>query len=164
MLTGPESSGKTTLAKALAHRYDGIWVPEYARLYLDSTNGFYEESDLLAIAQGQTALEQALAFYQPDFLFCDTGMLVMKIWSAVKYGRIHPWIDAQWHRNHYDLYLLCGIDIPWQEDPLREHPTQREYLYTWYLEALKRKKVPFLELQGSLEARLERVALMLAEI
>ncbi|HMQ47278.1 MAG TPA: ATP-binding protein [Saprospiraceae bacterium] len=161
LLTGPESSGKTTLAKALAHRYNGIWVPEYARLYLEKTAGNYQEEDLLAIAQGQMALENAMSSYQPDFLFCDTGMLVMKTWSEVKYGRCHPWIEAQWNQSRYDLYLLCGIDIPWQEDPLREHPKEREYLYKHYLNALRKKKVSFLELEGSLEARLACVKPML---
>ena len=157
VLTGPESTGKTTLAQLLADQYRVDWVPEYARNFLEGLNRPYRESDLLDIAKGQLQLEEEFAAKANPFLFCDTGMLVLKIWSEFKYGRCHPWILEQWETRHYDLYLLCGTDTNWEFDPLREHPNQREELYFLYKKALIESEKPFMELSGSLSERCQKV-------
>ena len=53
----------------------------------------------------------------------------------------------------YDLYLLTGVDLPWEDDPLREHPQQREQLYQIYLNEMKNQPVPFVEIKGDRELR-----------
>lgn len=154
LFTGPESTGKSLLAEQMATRHGGDWVPEYARHYLENLGRPYRQSDLLRIAQGQLRWEDERAARSPRWLFCDTGLLVIKVWSEYKYGSCDPWIVEQLQQRQYDLWVLCGIDIPWAPDPLREHPEEREALYGIYLRELKQLGVPFIELWGKEEERL----------
>lgn len=155
VLTGPESSGKTTLAKDLATYFKVHWIPEYARDYLNQYGDSYEEADLLTIAKGQLAREEQVSQQKNKLIFCDTAFLVLKIWSEVSYGRCHPWIINQWENRKYDLYFLCRPDFPWQYDPLREHQYEQEMLFSRYLNALKSQQVPFHILKGEHEKRLK---------
>ncbi len=141
-VTGPESTGKSFLCRELAAHYNTAYVPEYAREYLDKLGREYIEDDLLEIARGQLDEEQKMAsslLARPirPLLFCDTELIVTKIWSMYKYNRCHPWILEQIEKNTYDLYLLCDIDLPWEPDPQREHPQLRQYFFDWYLEELE---------------------------
>lgn len=156
VLTGPESSGKTTLALQLAAHYGAPWVPEYARAYLESLKREYEQPDLLAIAKGQLFREDRIGAGKPSLLFCDTDLVTIKIWSQVKYGTTDPWILEQIAERAYTHYFLCGVDIPWEYDPQREHPEQREELYTLYRAELAGLGKSFSEIGGSLEERVER--------
>lgn len=157
LIAGPESTGKTLLARRLAEAYQTTWAPEYARAYLETLGRPYAEDDLLHIARGQLLLEDFQAQFARRILPCDTGMLVMKVWSEFKYGRCHPWILEQLQQRSYGLYLLCGTDVPWAYDPLRENPGEREELYAIYKRELEQLGVPFTELRGGVEERLERV-------
>lgn len=157
-ITGPESTGKSALAEWLAGRYGTAWVPEYAREYLDRIHRPYGEADILAIARGQVAAEEALAPRARTYLFCDTEAIVTKIWSEVKYGRCHPWITDRIATRPYDLYLLCDIDLPWEYDPLREHPDRRSYLFDLYHKELKERNLPFAVVSGSGETRFVNAA------
>lgn len=163
-ITGPESTGKTELCKALAERYQTAWVPEYAREYLTARDGIYEESDLEKIARQQIASEKNLEAKAHQVLFCDTEMLVMKIWSEHKYHRVSNYILEQLNCQKYDAYLLCGTDIPWEKDPLREHPDMRDYFYKKYLTELKTMGVPFSELHGSIDKRVAHVEGLLEQL
>ena len=154
VITGPESSGKTWLSEALSKHYNTIWTPEYARSYLDEINRPYEEADLLIIAQKQLELQNKDLKKAPNLLFCDTGLLVLKIWSAFKYGRTHPWINQELSADHYDLFLLCTPDLPWQYDPLREHPEERDILFKVYEDTLKALQLPYEIISGKGETRL----------
>ena len=128
-ITGPESTGKSQLAKQLADHYGTVWVPEFARDYIDSLGRPYQERDILTIAQGQLDRERDLGQQANKYLFCDTELLVTKIWSDVAYKRCEPWILENLANQTYDLYLLCQIDTPWEDDPQREHPHLREHLF-----------------------------------
>ncbi|MFK8104777.1 MAG: AAA family ATPase [Saprospiraceae bacterium] len=163
VLTGPESTGKTSLAKALANHYQAPWVPEYAREYLEALGRDYLASDLLEIAKGQLALEDTFALQAPAYLFCDTSLVVLKIWSEYKYGQCDPWILTQLATRSYDLYFLCGIDVPWEADPLREHPNERAQLYDQYKSTLQQLALPFVELTGNLEKRLKKAQVSLLD-
>lgn len=155
-ITGPESTGKSTLSEALAINFDTVWVPEFARGYLEKLGRPYEEADLLKIAKGQVALQQKMEASSSKYLICDTELLVMKIWSEHKYDRCHPWILKKLDEIKYDLYILPYIDIPWQEDPLREHPDLREYFYDKYKAELLSRDANFIEVNGSLENRVRQ--------
>lgn len=152
-VTGPESSGKTSLAERLAQEFGLAFVPEYAREYLIQRDGKYTQSDLVQIAEGQVKLwseaKSARGFV------ADTEMLVMKIWSDFKYGETDPVILSLLQKQHFDHYFLCYPDIPWEEDPLREHPEQRLELFELYLKELQDRKLPFSILKGDLSQRLE---------
>ncbi len=155
VLTGPESTGKTTLARALAAALNGVFVPEFARTYLAATDGKYTAADLPKIAAGQAEAEINARFGESNYLICDTSFLVLKVWSEYKYGAVSDLISTFLQEKPADFYLLCGTDIPWEADPLRENPNEREELYDIYKKELRALRVPYLEVKGSLEKRVE---------
>jgi len=157
IFTGPESTGKSTIASTVANFYGIEWVREYARGYLENLGRPYQEKDLLVIAKGQWQAEQKLANLDTPFLICDTSLLVLKIWSEVKYGRCHPWILAQLQQAPATLYFLCDIDVKWEYDPLREHPQQRAILFERYRQALDALKVPYIIIRGNKDQRKRQV-------
>ena len=153
-IIGPESTGKSELAQQLAREFETEWVPEYARFYIDRLMRDYEESDLLEIARGQLAWEDDKAKYASDYLFCDTNLIVIKIWSDHKYGKTDPWIEQQLDERTYDFYLLSDIDLPWRPDPQREHPTMRKHFLTVYEQYLMERGLPYSIVRGEEEDRL----------
>ncbi len=142
-ITGPESTGKSKLAAWLAGHYQALWVPEYARQYLEKNGPDYTPEDIVAIARGQLANENAATENASRVLFCDTDLLVTKIWCEVVFGFCPEWIEKQFHAHRYDLYLLCYPDIPWEPDPLRENPNDRKELFGLYLKILEENNLPF---------------------
>jgi NadR type nicotinamide-nucleotide adenylyltransferase len=153
VIIGPECTGKSELSEYLADHFNTVWAREYAREYLDNLGRSYGPEDLLRIAQGQIALEDEMNRKAQKVLFCDTDLYVIKVWSYFKYGYCDKSILDSIRRRTYDLYLLTYIDIPWVNDPLREHPDQRETLYSLYLQEMQNQAVPFIEVKGSREAR-----------
>ena len=158
-ITGPESTGKSELAIQLSNHYTTILVPEIARDYLATMGKGYVFEDIVKIAKKQLETENALAEKAEKILFCDTDLLVTKIWSYYKYGKCDPWIEEKVKSHHYDLYLLCDIDLPWVEDPLRENPGEREELFGIYLEELHQLKVNFGIISGTGMERTENAIL-----
>jgi NadR type nicotinamide-nucleotide adenylyltransferase len=158
-ITGPESTGKSELANQLASYYQTTFVPEIAREFLAKLGRAYVFEDIVNIAKGQLELEDKLAEKAHKILFCDTDILVTKIWSTYKYGKCDAWIEEKVKSHRYDLYLLCGIDLPWVEDPLRENPGQREELFGLYLHELQQLKVNFATISGLGERRLRNAIL-----
>jgi NadR type nicotinamide-nucleotide adenylyltransferase len=150
---GPECTGKSELCEFLATHYQTTWVPEYARGYIDNLVRHYEESDLLTIAHGQTRLEDEWPRDDKSLLICDTNLYVIKVWSNFKFGHCDPEILENIKTRKYDLYLLTYVDVPWQEDPQREHPHKRQELYDCYLQEMKAQTVPFVEIRGEREER-----------
>ena len=157
VLTGPESSGKTTLAQLLAAAYDTAWVPEQARGYLTALGRDYTEADLRAIAKRQLRVREVRARRAKGYLFCDTDMLVLKIWSLVKYGRVDPFITKALRAQAPAAYLLCKPDIPWEPDPLRESAGKRDYLFDLYRSELENMSVPYLVVEGTVKERIAQV-------
>jgi NadR type nicotinamide-nucleotide adenylyltransferase len=172
VLIGPESTGKTTLAAKLAKQLNTVWVPEFSRDFLPTLDRPYEEEDLITIAKGQMDYEQdarmkmrmkqnakfgigfKLKQSHGSLMICDTDLRVLRIWSQLKYGQCHPWIQQQIADAETDLYLLCKPDLPWEPDPLRESPDSLQELYEMYKEDLIRDSQPFAEVEGIGEARL----------
>jgi nicotinamide riboside kinase len=161
-ITGPESSGKTTLAKELAEQNKGIWIPEFARFYLENLPTSYTISDLDKIAKGQLDLWNKST--RSNLTFFDTEMLVMKIWSEFKYNSCSAFILTALENQSFDHYFLCRPDIEWEEDPLREHPEKREELFELYLNELIERKLPFTLVEGTLEERLQNCQLIISEL
>jgi len=155
-LTGPESAGKSTLAAQLAAHYGTTFVPEYARAYLEANGAAYTLPDLEAIAAGQLAAEDAAARQAASLLFCDTDLLVLKIWAENAFGTCPAWILAALARPRYALTLLLAPDLPWAPDPLREHPdpAQRWHFYGLYRQELVARGWPFAEISGPAAGRL----------
>ncbi len=159
VVIGPESTGKSTLCKQLAEHYGVSWVPEYARQYLLQHGTSYTYDDLLTIAKGQLALEDQIAATVKDpVLFVDTDMYVMKVWCEFVFGMCHQWILDRIAERTCDLYFLCDIDLPWVQDGLREYPdlVNRQKLYHIYKDILINQFVPWQEISGSEEVRLQK--------
>lgn len=152
---GPECTGKTVLSEALAKHLSTVWVEEYARAYLNRLNQPYEEADLLKIAHGQLRMEDEWSIDANKILVCDTNLIVIKVWSEFKYGHCDKIILDLIDKRKYDLYVLTYIDIPWISDPLREHPDRREELYNIYLNEMKKQPVPYIEVKGTEQQRLD---------
>ncbi|NMM46822.1 AAA family ATPase [Marinigracilibium pacificum] len=147
-VTGPESSGKTTLSKKLADHFKGIWIPEYAREYLTNIDRQYTEHDLPEIAKGQWWLWENIKNNKTDLFIADTDLLVIKIWSEYKYGYTHPFIKYLLKKQNFDGYILTKADIPWEEDELRENPLDRDKLFNMYLNELKNQATPYIVVEG----------------
>ena len=154
-ITGPESTGKSVLAELLANHFHTLWVPEFARSYIDNLDRPYIAEDILKIAKGQLSHEKQLLKKSTGYLFCDTELIVTKIWSEFKYGFCDPWILRNIKNNKYHLFLLCNIDLPWIEDPQREHPRHRKQLFDLYLQELTKQNIPFRIVSGFGETRLK---------
>jgi NadR type nicotinamide-nucleotide adenylyltransferase len=148
-ITGPESTGKSTLTKQLAEYFCEPFVPEFARDFLTKKGGLYTETDLVLIADGQIQSENSFLPKATRFLFCDTEMTVMKIWSEVKFKTCSPRILQLLDEQEYVLYLLCSPDIPWQDDPLREHPHLREELFEIYVNELEKAQRNYIVVKGN---------------
>ena len=152
-IVGPESCGKTTLARALAERFGASWVEEYARGYLTGRPD-YDETDLEAIARGQLALEERALDGEPSVLVLDTDMLVIRIWWQERFGRVPDWIEAALRRQPARVYLLARPDLPWEPDPLREAQFDRERLFGVYRRVLWERGAAFGVVGGTEGARL----------
>lgn len=157
VVIGPECTGKSTLSAALAAALNTVWVPEFARQYLDDCARPYEEDDLLHMARGQLTAEDALAPKARHFLICDTDLHVIKVWSEARYGHCDRRILEAIACRRYDLYLLTDTDLPWQQDPQREHPLERDrrYFYHQYRDIVQQSGVPWADIRGSQEQRLQ---------
>jgi len=153
-ITGPESTGKSYLAEQLAKHYNAAWVPEYAREYLTRLGRPYDYNDILVIARKQYALNHKKWNKNTRFVFCDTELIVTCIWCKIKYGKCHPWIVDHIPVQQFNLYLLTDIDLPWEPDPLREHPDLREQLMKMYIDELEQRKLPYRIISGSKKQRL----------
>jgi nicotinamide riboside kinase len=153
VITGPESTGKTTLANELASRFEAHAVPEYARQYIDALDRVYNRNDLLLIAQAQIELEEMMRQKAGHLLFCDTDLLTIKVWMEDKFNDRDTWVHEQLHQRLPDLYLLCDIDLPWAADPQREDAHRREHLLQVYEQELNNMGVPWKKIKGTGEAR-----------
>ena len=161
VLFGPESTGKTTLSRQLARHYNSIWVPEYARNYLQ--NKWNNErltctgEDLLPIAEGQIKSENELAKKTDSVLICDTDLLETKVYSEAYYsGCCDPILEKYAIKNTYDLYFLTYIDTPWEADDLRDKPTERVRMFKAFETALIQFNRPYILLKGDKSARLKK--------
>jgi NadR type nicotinamide-nucleotide adenylyltransferase len=152
-IIGPECTGKTDLSSFLASHFKTEWVPEYARAYLYKLNRPYEIADLTKIAHGQIRMEDEWMSSASRILICDTNLIVIKVWSEEKFGRCESEILNTMVARHYDLLLLTDIDVPWEADPLREHPDKREYFWSIYKKEAASSKIPYIEISGTKEER-----------
>jgi len=159
VLFGPESTGKTTLSEQLARHYNTVWVPEYAREYLqDKWNNerkTCEPKDLLPIAKGQIQLENELTTKATKVLICDTDLLETKVYSEAYYlGYCEPQLEKYALLNEYDLYFLTYIDVPWELDDLRDKPNEREKMFAYFKSTLDKYNRKYVTLRGDKKTRL----------
>ena len=119
-IVGPESTGKSTLSHQLARYYNTVWVPEYAREYCEKLSQPCTWDDEINMFKGQLELENSLIQKANKLLICDTTFITVKVWSDYMFGKSPQEVLDEIPRHPYNLYLLMDIDLPWQEDPLRD--------------------------------------------
>ena len=161
VLFGPESTGKTTLGSDLAKYYNTSLVKEYARNYLqkkwDDKKMKCDKNDLIQIAIEQLKSENKLSKIANKILFCDTNILVTKIWSETHFdGYCDPLLNKIINNTNYDLYILTDIDVPWEKDDLRDRPNDRKSMFNYYRDELVKNNLNFFLVSGSKEARLRK--------
>jgi NadR type nicotinamide-nucleotide adenylyltransferase len=144
------------LAEKLAEHYAEPWVPEVAREYLEQLDRPYGYDDLLQIGRQQMQLEDEMAAGAKNHLFCDTDLRVIQVWSQHRFGKVDPWVLEEIARRTYDLILLCAPDLPWQEDPLREHPEleMRQQFFDVYQQLTQASGFPWVLISGDTAERL----------
>ena len=163
-IVGPESTGKSTISLQLAKYYQVPWVPEYARYYCEALTEACTLQDEVNMFHGQLALEESvLAMAETDFMICDTTFLTVKIWSDAFFGHTPEIILNALKNRPYDFYILLDIDLPWQDDPLRDFPNQREhFMEVWYKE-LQALDAKYSVVSGKGKERFENAVLTIDE-
>ena len=155
VITGPESSGKSTLSKLLAKEFGASYLAEYARTYLEKLQGPYQFEDVLTMARGQLRQEKEL---EEELVFLDTDLTVYAVWIKEKYNQEIDWIEDHLNESTAKIYLLCAIDVEWEDDPLREHPKQadRQRLFEHYKTLLEKHKLTYHVIAGDIPTRLKK--------
>ncbi len=164
---GPESTGKTTLASQLASEFNTTWIPEFARDYLQEKWNSKQEScsqdDLIPIAIGQTHLENSALNKANKIIFCDTNLLVTKVFSDLTYNHCDAILERAAKKHKYDLIFLTDIDVPWEKDDLRDKPNHRENVLEVFEQALIDFEKPYIKLSGNKEERFEKASKIITD-
>ena len=156
-LHGPESTGKSTLAGALAARFDTVMAPEYGRTYCEAFGSQCDADDLRAIVRGHDAQDFAARRQANRLLVLDTDAVVTAVWADMLLD--HRPADLDFVERTADLYLLCDIDIPWKFDGTRythlSAMETRQRFFNLCRNELERRGLPYVFVSGSHEARLK---------
>ena len=154
VVTGSESTGKTTLARDLAERLGTVWSKENARLYLDSVGRPLGPEDVEPIARGQIALEDAARGRARRVVVHDTDLLSTVVYARHYYGSCPAWVERAARERRGDLYLLCHPDVPWVPDWLqRDRPGMREEVHQRFSAALDEIGARVVDIRGDWAAR-----------
>ena len=158
VITGAESTGKTTLCRALADYHKTSQSSEFVRTYVETLERPINEADLEPIIEGQLQLEKkAVANASNGIVFHDTNLLSNKIYIAHYFEKQLPSLQAELINHNYNYYFLCLPDVPWVEDPgQRESPEARQVLHQKFHSTLKSENLPFSVISGSHQNRLEQ--------
>lgn len=155
VITGPESTGKTTLAKQLAKVYEAQYIPEYAREYVVGLPKHYSFEDIEHIAGIQVEQYKATRISSRPLFFFDTWLIITKVWFNWVFKKAPVWLDDEIRNSPMDLFLLCKPDIPWEPDAVRENGGEsRIKLYEEYRNELINYGFPFAEIGGTGDERL----------
>jgi NadR type nicotinamide-nucleotide adenylyltransferase len=153
-LIGADSTGKTTLAKALAAHFGTVYVPEYAREFLTRNGGTCTLRDMIHIASSQVDAEEVLIRAARNLIFCDGSPLASMVWSRRYFGTAEDSLVQLASKHGYALYLLTNIDLPWTVDGLRNSAEQRIWLHKEFVSALTTARSPYRLISGAGDERL----------
>lgn len=160
-ILGGESSGKSTLAAALAEHFNTEWVPEYGRELWDLRNGVLSYADLLLIAREQVRRETQAALMprsiESSILICDTSPLTTLLYCLDMFNQAEPELHTLATRT-YDLVVLCAPDFAFVQDGTRRDDTFRTTQHAWYQNELATRSIPHLVASGSIQDRVAAVA------
>ncbi len=148
-ITGPESTGKSSISAYLADQFNTNKVDEYAREYFRNREYSYNSEDLVTIAREQFRREEYLAGKTKGLLFCDTDFISIGIWSKIVFDFVPRWINTMIEKHRYDLYLLCNTDVKWEPDTLRRNEHNRLLIYDMFVEELEKNNYNYRIISGS---------------
>ena len=154
-VVGPESTGKSTMSAYLANHYQTVWVPEYAREYCEKLTAPPTWQDEINMFYGQLALERKMLPKANKLLICDTTFITVKIWSDHSFGETPREVLDELPKHPYNIYLLLDIDLPWEEDPLRDFPHLRDHFMNIWIKELNDLKANYKVIPGIGDARYE---------
>ena len=158
-VSGPESTGKTTLARRLAEWAGTECVPEASRLYAERIGRPLRASDVSPIAREHIAQADAgdarARARDASFLVLDTDLVSTVIYARHYYGRVPPWIERAERARRASLYLLCDVDVPWIPDGVRDRPVHRDEMFTLFRRALERRRANVIVVRGGWDERWE---------
>ena len=151
-VTGPESTGKTTLVQQLAEALGTEWVPEASREYAERVSRELTVDDVLPIAREHIALADSaarrLTANGTGVLVLDTDLISTIVYGAHYYGLTSAWLEAESRARLADLYLLCDIDVPWIPDGMRDRPENRDELFALFRDALAERGARVVTIRG----------------
>ncbi len=164
-ITGPEATGKSSLANALAEYFDTKWCKEYSREYFANRSYEYDLNDVIVINNEQLERIASLTEENPkaEVLFYDTEACVNRIWAEKKFGYCPAEILRTTEKSAFDLYLLCYPDIEWEEDSLRENEHNREELFNSYKDILDNINAPYVVVRGFNNKRVQNALNLIFE-
>ena len=165
VVTGAESTGKTTLTEQLATHFGVPHMPEIAREYVEKLNGKYSFSDVETIAKIQIELFNKISKSNALYIFVDTWLIVTKIWFEFVYNEVPDWLIPAIEKTEIDLFLVCDIDLPWVYDPVRENGGEnRKILHNKYITEINKFKFNYKIVQGTDETRFNNALRFLSEL
>ena len=162
-VVGAESTGKTTLVRAMSERHATKGVGEYGRDYTTAkkdagTNDHWTTEDFVRIAEEQQRLEDEAAVGAGPLFFCDTDAMTTGLWHERYQGSSSKAVDRLGRMRTYDLFVLCDIDIPWERDAIRLGADTRSAMHRRFLDVLStERREPWILVAGSVEQRMEAV-------
>uniref|UniRef100_UPI0032171812 ATP-binding protein n=1 Tax=uncultured Draconibacterium sp. TaxID=1573823 RepID=UPI0032171812 len=164
VVTGAESTGKSTLCEALSSYFGVPYVPELARGYIENLNRDYNYEDVVEIAKQQIReVDEKLNSDHP-FIILDTWLIITKIWFEVVFKKVPDWLESHIEKTKIDLFLLCDIDLPWVADNVRENGgKKREKLHNIYLNELQKRNYKYQLVTGQNENRIEKAIRIIEE-
>ncbi|MCB1137545.1 MAG: AAA family ATPase [Leptospiraceae bacterium] len=155
VITGAESTGKTTTARHLANRLNTVWAHEYAREYLDCMGRYVEEQDIAKIARGQIALEDRMRNAANRAYICDTDLMATIIYSQHYFGGCPDFVATELQKRVGDFYVFMDVDIPWVDDPQRDAPHLRREFRARFLDILHEHRASYAIAGGAFRHRLQ---------
>ena len=154
VITGAESTGKSTLTEALATHFNVPFIPEIAREYVEHLHEKYTFKDVVRIAKKQVEQLNLLKSTNHQFIFIDTWLIITKIWFEVVFEKIPDWFESEIQKNKIDLFLVCDTDLPWVSDSVRENGgEQRIILHNKYIETIQQYNFKYKIVSGKGEDR-----------
>jgi len=136
VVTGSECTGKTTLARRLATRFEAPYVPEFCRGYQDAKGSPLDAADVEPIARGQFVEADVEEERAKQLLVLDTDLVSTVVYARHYYGGCPSWIEDAARDRRADLYLLCAPDLPWEADSQRDRGDRREQMHRLFADEL----------------------------
>ena len=162
VITGAESTGKSTITEFLAHHFNVPYIPEIAREFVENLNRKYNFRDVEDIAKKQVEQLNVLKNSNHTFIFVDTWLIITKIWFEVVFDKVPSWLESEIQNTRIDLFLVCDVDLPWQPDPIRENGGEsRLILHKKYLENIENYNFEHKIISGKNKTRFKNALLHL---